>query len=256
MNPIRSKCLARLVRRILVAALATTALSALATTTPAPAPTPTPAEMQNVLRKNLGPDIDVSSVAPTPLAGIFEVNVGKQLVYTDRSANYLMIGQLIESRTRRDLTKIALDNASRVDFASLPLANAIRSVKGNGSRRMAVFADPYCPYCKRLEQTMRKLDNVTIYTFLFPILTADSKPMSDAIWCAPDRAAAWSAWMLNGTKPSGTGTCNAAAVTSNLALARGLGISGTPTIIFSDGTERTGALPLEELNQALDAGKL
>ncbi|WP_435406479.1 DsbC family protein [Paraburkholderia fungorum] len=221
----------------------------------APPSAPTRAEMQDMLRKNLGPDIDVTSVARTPHAGIFEVNVGKQLIYTDRSANYLLVGQLIESHTRRNLTQVALQDSSRTDFASLPLANAIRTVKGDGSRRMAVFADPYCPYCKRLEQTLQKLDNVTIYTFLFPILRLDSRPMSDAIWCSPDRANAWSSWMLNGTKPSRGTTCNAAAVTSNLALARGLGISGTPTIIFSNGTERTGALPLDELNSALDAGK-
>ncbi|AJZ56246.1 DSBA-like thioredoxin domain protein (plasmid) [Paraburkholderia fungorum] len=221
----------------------------------APPPAPTQADMEDMLRKSLGPDIDVVSVARTPLAGIFAVNVGRQIIYTDRSANYVLVGQLIESHTRRNLTQVALQDSSRIDFASLPLANAIRTVKGDGSRRMAVFADPYCPYCKRLEQTLQKLDNVTIYTFLFPILTPDSKPMSDAIWCSPDRANAWSSWMLNGTKPSRGASCNAAAVSSNLALARSLGISGTPTIIFSNGTERTGALPTDELNSALDAGK-
>jgi thiol:disulfide interchange protein DsbC len=251
MSTIRSMWPRRLAQGCFVSIVtAGISLSAIAT------PAPTPVEMQTVLRKNLGPDIDVTSVAPTPLAGIFEVNVGKQLIYTDRSANYLLVGQLIESRTRRNLTQIALQDASKIDFASLPLANAIKSVKGDGSRRMAVFADPYCPYCKRLEQTMQKLNNVTIYTFLFPILTPDSKPMSDAIWCAPDRDSAWSSWMLNGSKPPRGAACNTAAIISNLALARGLGISGTPTIIFSNGTERSGALPLDELNSALDTGKL
>lgn len=249
---IQSMWATRLARHAFVTfATAGISLSAIA----APPSAPTRAEIQDMLRKNPGPDIDVTSVAKTPLAGIFEVNVGKQLIYTDRSANYLLVGQMIESRTRRNLTQVALQDSSRIDFSSLPLANAIRTVKGDGSRRMAVFADPYCPYCKRLEQTLQKLDNVTIYTFLFPILTPDSKPMSDAIWCSPDRDTAWSSWMLNGTKPPRGTSCNAAAVSSNLALARSLGISGTPTIIFSNGTERTGALPLDELNSALDAGK-
>jgi thiol:disulfide interchange protein DsbC len=216
---------------------------------------PSAAQMQDALRKNLGPDVDVTSVAATPLEGVYEVNLGKQIIYTDKTAKYLLVGQLIESRTRKNLTEAKLQQADKVDFTSLPLSNAIKTVKGDGSRKMAVFADPYCPYCKQLEQTVQKLDNVTIYTFLIPILTPDSKPMSEAIWCAPDKDAAWSAWMLGARKPAPTSPCNALAVTSNLALARGLGVSGTPTIIFADGHRRTGALSLDELNNALDANK-
>ena len=216
---------------------------------------PSASQMQDALRQNLGPDVDVTSVAATPLDGLYEVNVGKQIIYTDASAKYLLVGQLIESRTRKNLTEAKLQQDEKIDFASLPLSNAIKTVKGNGTRKMAVFADPYCPYCKKLEQTMQKLDNVTIYTFLFPILTPDSKPMSEAIWCSKDASAAWNAWMIDGNKPARASGCKAPAVTSNLALAHGMGINGTPTIVFADGRRRVGALSLDELNTALDAGK-
>jgi thiol:disulfide interchange protein DsbC len=216
---------------------------------------PSASQMQAALRQNLGPDVNVTSVAATPLDGLYEVNVGKQIIYTDASAKYLLVGQLIESRTRKNLTEAKLQQDEKIDFASLPLSNAIKTVKGNGTRKMAVFADPYCPYCKKLEQTMQKLDNVTIYTFLFPILTPDSKPMSEAIWCSKDASSSWSAWMIGGIKPARASGCKAPALTSNLALAHGMGIDGTPTVVFADGRRRVGALSLDELNTALNAGK-
>jgi len=216
---------------------------------------PSASQMQAALRQNLGPDVDVMSVAATPLDGLYEVNVGKHIIYTDAGAKYLLVGQLIESRTRKNLTEAKLQQDEKIDFSSLPLNNAIKTVKGNGTRKLAVFADPYCPYCKKLEQTMQKLDNVTIYTFLFPILRPDSKPISEAIWCSKDASAAWSAWMTSGNKPASDSGCKAPAITSNLALAHGLGIEGTPTIVFANGQRRVGALSLDELNTALDAGK-
>jgi len=217
---------------------------------------PSASQMQAALRQNLGPDVDVTSVAATPLDGLYEVNVGKQIVYTDASAKYLRVGHLIESRTRKNLTEAKLPQDEKIDFASLPLSNAIKTVKGNGIRKMAVFADPYCPYCKKLEQTMQKLDDVTIYTFLFPILRPDSKPMSEAIWCSKDASAAWNAWMISGIKPASASGCKESAITSNLALAHGMGIEGTPTIVFANGQRRVGALSLDQLNTGLDAGKL
>ncbi|WP_199544153.1 DsbC family protein [Paraburkholderia kururiensis] len=214
---------------------------------------PTAAEMQATLRASLGPDVDVSAVAPTPLEGIYEVDVDGQVIYTDRAGQYLLVGQLIEARTRRNLTEASMNAPGKIDFASLPTANAIRRVKGNGSRKVAIFEDPYCPYCRKLEQTIAQLDNVTVYTFLIPIIAPDSKPMSESIWCAPDRGAAWSAWMLHGVRPTTrTPACNTQAIASSLALARGLGINATPTLVFANGSRRSGALPPGELNDALD----
>ena len=139
----------------------------------------------------------------------------------------------------------------RVDFVRLPFDRAIKTVQGNGRRTLAVFADPYCPYCRTLERRLSNLSNVTIYTFLFPIVTADSKPMAAAIWCAPDRAAAWRAWMLDRLPPARGHVCSGAPLESNLALAQSLGVRITPTIIFSNGEVVTGALPLDEMKSML-----
>ncbi|MDR5880467.1 DsbC family protein [Caballeronia sp. LZ032] len=141
----------------------------------------------------------------------------------------------------------------RVDFSSLPLNNAIKTVQGNGARKLAVFADPYCPFCRKLEQTLSEVKNVTIYTFLFPILTPKSRPMSEALWCAPDADAAWRAWMLEARPPAQTASCTHSPIASNLALAMGLGVHVTPTVVFSDGELMTGALPLDDLNSILDS---
>ncbi|WP_144444313.1 DsbC family protein [Caballeronia arationis] len=138
-----------------------------------------------------------------------------------------------------------------VDFASLPFSHAIKTLRGSGSRKLAVFADPYCPYCRTLERRLSELSNVTIYTFLFPILTADSKLMAAAIWCASDREATWRRWMLDGRPPARGHTCAGAPIDSNLDLARGLGIKITPTIIFASGEMVTGALPLYDLKSML-----
>jgi thiol:disulfide interchange protein DsbC len=142
-----------------------------------------------------------------------------------------------------------------LDLASLPLAQAIVVEHGDGTRRLAVFEDPYCPFCRKLEHEMQSLDNVTIYVFLFPILTPQSKPMADAIWCAPDRRAAWHAWMSERRTPSVAPACGATPVADNLALAKRLGVRITPTLVFSDGTLVTGALPLDDLRNMLDGAR-
>jgi thiol:disulfide interchange protein DsbC len=143
----------------------------------------------------------------------------------------------------------------RIAFASLPPDQAIVIVHGSGARRMAVFEDPYCPFCHRLEAGLQTLDDVTILVFLFPILTPQSRPMSDAIWCAPDRAAAWHAWMLEGRAPHPPTRCTATPAADNLALAKRLGIRITPTIVFADGTLVTGALPADDLRNMLDGAR-
>jgi protein-disulfide isomerase len=138
----------------------------------------------------------------------------------------------------------------RIDFASLPLGDAIKTVQGNGMRKLAVFADPYCPYCRTLERRLSEVPDVTIYTFLFPILTADSKRMAAAIWCASDRSATWHAWMLDGRTPLRR-VCAGAPLERNLSLAKGLGVRITPTIIFANGELVTGAIPLDDLKSLL-----
>lgn len=213
---------------------------------------PTVAAMQAALDQNLGDGLSVSKVSATPLPGIYEVYVDHKIIYADRAGKYMLVGQLIQTQGRKNLTEASLQAARKTDFASLPLADAIKTVKGNGSRKMAIFADPYCPFCKRLEQTLQHVDNVTIYTFLFPVLTPNSKPMSRDIWCSPNRDAAWTDWMLKQRKPQPQASCNAGALDSNLALGGRLDVSATPTIIFANGARMSGAQSLATLNSALD----
>jgi thiol:disulfide interchange protein DsbC len=141
----------------------------------------------------------------------------------------------------------------RVDFDSLPLDHAIRIVHGKGTRRIVVFEDPYCPFCRKLEQTLSSLDDVVIYVLLFPILTPDSRAMAEAIWCAPDRSAAWREWMMQGIAPPASfRACDDSPVAGNLALAARLGVRITPSIVFPGGELVTGALPLDDIEGILD----
>lgn len=142
------------------------------------------------------------------------------------------------------------------DLRELPLGDALRTVKGDGSRVVVVFADPYCPYCKDLERTLEATDDVTVYTFLYPILTPDSKTMSAKVWCAGDRSAAWSRWMLDGVEPAtAPSSCDASALERNFALGRKLRVLGTPTLMFADGKRMNRVPSAPELAQALDRSK-
>jgi len=195
------------------------------------------------------PEIQATAVAPTPFPGLYEVQIGANLVYTDAKVDYLLQGTLIDTKTRTDLTSARLAKLSEVAFDTLPLNLAVKQVRGNGERKMAVFEDPNCGFCKRLHHTLESVDNVTVYTFLFPILTPDSAVKARDIWCAKDKAATWKAWMVDGKKPP-SAECNAP-IEQVLALGRKLMVQGTPAIIFSDGSRADGALPLRELQQKL-----
>lgn len=197
------------------------------------------------------PGIHVDLVRVTPMPGLYEIQVGMDLLYTDADANYVLQGSLIDARSRKDLTAERLEALQQVAFDSLPLDRAIKQVKGDGSRQLAVFEDPNCGYCKQLHQTLRDVDNVTVYTFLFPILTPDSTTKSRDIWCAPDRAKAWKDWMIDG-KAAPEAKCDTP-IEANLALGRKLNIQGTPALFFSDGSRVNGALPLDALKKKLDA---
>lgn len=205
------------------------------------------------VQNRLGSDTSVKGVAKTPIAGLYEVNLGKEIVYSDANADYLVLGDLVDTRTRKNLTQARNDELNKVDFASLPLANAVKVVKGNGARKLAVFSDPNCGYCKRLETTLKGFDNITVYTFLYPMLSPDSDAKAKAIWCSADRAKAWQAWMLDHQSPSAAGHCDTSALQKNLALGQKLNVSGTPTIILADGRRLPGAVPAEQLDKALSA---
>lgn len=186
-------------------------------------------------------------------AGLYEVLVRGELYYVDPAVTVVIMGRMFDSRTREDLTQKRLDTALRIDFKSLPFDQAIKTVRGNGSRTMVTFEDPNCPYCKRLWQNMQQLNNVTIYSFLYPILSPDSQEKSKAIWCAKDRAAAWDNYMVQGKAPAAAAPDCKTPLEQNLALGREFGINGTPTIVFADGSRGAGAMTVEAIEQKLAA---
>ncbi|MEX3526627.1 MAG: DsbC family protein [Burkholderia sp.] len=211
-------------------------------------------KLKTTLQARLG-DATVKSIEKSPIPGLYEVNLGSQIVYSDVAGDYVLLGDLVDTKTRKNLTEARMAEINKVDFASLPLNNAIKYVKGNGARKIAVFSDPNCPYCKRFESTLQSMDNITVYTFLYPVLTPDSTVKSKAIWCATDRAKGWENWMVAHQPPSGAGNCDTSALDKNLALGRGLNVTGTPTIILADGTRLPGAVSADQLNSALAAVK-
>ncbi|MFA5663936.1 DsbC family protein [Castellaniella sp.] len=197
------------------------------------------------------PGIQAEAVRPTPFDGLYEVQVGLDLVYTDEQAQFVLQGSLIDARARRDLTAERLEVLQQVAFDSLPLKDAIKQVKGSGAREVAVFEDPNCGYCKQLHKTLEGIDDITVYTFLYPILSPDSRTRSRNIWCAEDPARVWREWMVHGKQPV-VAECDTP-LQSNLALGRKLNVQGTPALFFADGSRINGAMPLEVLQQKFDA---
>ncbi|OYY92506.1 MAG: hypothetical protein B7Y41_15590 [Hydrogenophilales bacterium 28-61-23] len=195
----------------------------------------------------------IKSVTATPIPGIFEVYGGGQLIYVDETGNHLLMGPLVDTRTRNNLTQERMQVLTAVKYDSLPFDKAIAIVKGKGERRIAVFSDPDCPYCKRLETELSKMDNLTVHLFLMPL--ADLHPqavgISKDIWCSADRAKAWSAYMLEGKKPESGKTCENP-IEAIAALANDLGIAGTPAIVLPDGRRLDGAVPAAKLEAMLD----
>ena len=187
--------------------------------------------------------------------GLYEVLIGGQIYYVDSDVSFVLAGRMFDPRTREDLTQKRLDTALKVDFKSLPLDRAVKTVRGDGSRVLVTFEDPNCGYCKRLWQNMADLKNVTIYTFLYPILSPDSMEKSKAIWCSKDRAASWDEHMVqNKTSAPAAADCKTP-LEQNVALGKELGINGTPTIVFADGSRSAGAMPVPAIEQRLAAVK-
>jgi thiol:disulfide interchange protein DsbC len=204
------------------------------------------------------PKMSVESIVKTPYSGLYEVYMSGQIVYTDEKFSFLIAeGHLVDSKSKKDVTTERLADLSKIDFASLPLEQAIKVVKGNGSRKMAVFSDPDCPFCKRLEQNeLSNITDVTIYTFLMPLdqLHPDAANKAKAIWCSADHVKAWQDWVLNGQLPKKSSNCDTP-LEKVATLARRLGVTSTPTIFFADGKRMLGAYPAAEIERALVANK-
>lgn len=202
------------------------------------------------------PKFKVDKVTKTPYAGLYEIFMGGQIIYADEKLTFLIAeGRLVDPNTKKDITGERLEELTRIDFSSLPLEQAIKVVKGNGSRKLVVFSDVDCPYCKRLERNeLSNITDVTVYTFLYPIeqLHPDAANKSKLIWCAKDRVRAWEDWILRDRLPNAAGTCEVPLEKVG-QLARHAGVSSTPTLFFADGKRMLGAQPYKEIERMLTA---
>jgi thiol:disulfide interchange protein DsbC len=199
------------------------------------------------------PDLAVESIAKTPFDGLYEVVLGGRILYTDEKVSYIFIGSLLDTRGtgERDLTR---ERGAQLAAQTLRKATdqAIKRVRGNGKRVIYTFEDPNCGYCKQLQKELTKVNDVTVYTFLMPILSQDSVEKSRAIWCAKDRGKAWDDVMLRGATPPGEAKCETP-LEKNLALAQRFRINGTPAIFLADGRMLGGYVPADELEQAMNS---
>jgi len=205
-------------------------------------------QVKTEIQKKLGANAKVRSVAASPVSGLYEVLVGNEIFYTDTSGKYLIQGEIIELASGKNLTELRQADLNRIKWADLSQANAIKTVRGNGSRQLAVFSDPNCGYCKRLEKSLQQLDNVTVYTYLIPILSPDSVQKSKQIWCSSDPYKTYIDWMINGITPSGKSDCNTP-LDKNMAFAKTYGITGTPTLFFTDGSRFPGAVQITDIEK-------
>ena len=192
----------------------------------------------------------IDEVNKTPMPGLFEVRVGSDLYYADAEGNYLLHGTLIDTRQQRNLTQEREEKLLAIPFDSLPLKDAFTMVRGNGKRKVAVFEDPNCPYCKTFERDLQKINDVTIYMFLYPILGPDSTQKSKNIWCAKDPKDAWTDFMLRGKAPA-QASCDTSAIDRNVAFGRKHRITGTPTMILADGSRVPGAISAADVEKLL-----
>ena len=198
------------------------------------------------------PGAEIASIAKTPFSGLYEVYMDGQLIYSDEMGKYVFVGNVIELSSRQNLTQARLDKLNTVKWETLPLKNAIKMVKGKGERKLVVFSDVDCPYCRKFEAELAKVDNVTVYTFLYPIEGLHPKAVqaSRQIWCAPDKNKAWDDYLGAGKLPANDGKCDNP-VDENIVLGEKLRVSGTPTIIFQNGQRVPGMVPAAKLEQLL-----
>ncbi len=232
--------------------LAVASLLALAATGVALAQSPE-AQLRKTLAERIPSLPKIDEVSKSPIAGLYEIRIGTDIYYADEKGDHIVQGSIIDTRTRTNLTDARIDKLTSVDFASLPIKDAVVYKQGTGARKMAVFVDPNCGYCKRFERDLQKVDNVTIHMFLYPILGPDSADKSKQIWCAKDPAKAWTDWMVRdqAVAQAATPACDVAAIARNVELGRKHKITGTPTLLFADGSRVPGAISAAQVEKYL-----
>jgi thiol:disulfide interchange protein DsbC len=209
-----------------------------------------------VIRKNLAARLQqfqtIDEIRKMPMAGLYEVRVnGTDIFYSDAQGNYLFQGDMHDTKERRNLTKERVDKLTAIKFDTLPMKDAFTIVRGTGKRKLAVFEDPNCGYCKQFESDLQKVNNVTIYMFLYPILSDDSVEKSKAIWCAKDKGKAWQDWMVRDVEPI-TATCDTSAIIRNVEFGHKFKIDGTPMLVFTDGSRVPGAIGASQVEKRLN----
>lgn len=211
--------------------------------------TPVEDYIKKMISTNVGAGVAVDSVTKTPYSGLYEVRMGNEIVYTDEKAKYVFVGSIIDIKGSVNYTKQRTDEFNRVNFSELPLDAAVKYVKGDGKRVVAIFEDPNCGYCKKFRKTLQSVENITIYTFMYNILADDSATKSRDIWCSTDRSKAWDEWMINGKlAPTAPASCSAPHE-KVLALGRKLHVTGTPTVIFTDGSRLPGMVDVKAMEE-------
>ncbi len=214
------------------------------------------AQIRQAVEARLG-GVKVEGILATPLPGIFEVRFlsdeGPQIVYSDAQGTYLFTGELLDIRANRNLTEERLRKLTAIEFSALPMELALKIQRGNGRRELAMFTDPYCPYCRRLEQVLNQLDDITIYVFMFPVIRPDAADHSRAVWCSKDRVKAWLELAAADRPkiPAAAATC-ANPVDKVLELGRSLRVRSAPTLFFANGERNEGLMQLAPLRAKLD----
>jgi len=209
--------------------------------------------LKATLQMKLSGQASVTDVRKSPINGLYEVTVGKQIFYSDPTGRYLLLGNIRDTNTGDDLTQARVDQLNKIDFASLPLKDAVKVVRGNGQRKIAVFSDPTCPYCHKLEETLQSVNNITVYTFLYPILSERSGVMAKQIWCSKDPGKTWENWMVRRQPLTGDGSCDVTALNDNLKRGQDMNVTGTPTVFLADGNRLPGAVSADDLEKALSS---
>ncbi|MEN9550889.1 MAG: putative thiol:disulfide interchange protein DsbC precursor [Pseudomonadota bacterium] len=216
---------------------------------------PQDANLKKTLADRLPSLPKIEEISKTPMPGVFEIRVqGNEIFYSDAKGDFLIQGALIDTKQKRNLTEERNDKLSAIPFDSLPLKYAFTQVKGNGKRKLVVFADPNCGYCKRFERDLQKIDNVTIYHLMYPVLGEDSKVKSRNIACAKDRAKTWNDWMLQNIAPPAV-ACDTHNIDNIVEFGKKNRINGTPTLFFADGARVPGAIESAQIETLLNAVK-